>query len=43
LDYFLELLPFQPFKYYVEKIQTAIDLLEIDEDEAEDDSNTGKK
>ncbi|MDR3566298.1 MAG: VWA-like domain-containing protein [Negativicutes bacterium] len=39
LNYSLKLLPFEPFEYYVEKIQTAIDLLEVDEDGAEDDSN----
>lgn len=35
----LKLLPFQPFEYYVEHIQTAIDLLEADPDAAEDDSH----
>ncbi|MDR3560438.1 MAG: VWA-like domain-containing protein [Negativicutes bacterium] len=39
LNYSLKLLPFEPFEYYVEKIQTAIDLLEADNDGAEDDSN----
>jgi predicted metal-dependent peptidase len=39
LNYSLKLLPFEPFEYYVEKIQTAIDLLEEDPDAAEDDSN----
>ncbi len=39
LNYSLKLLPFEPFEYYVEKIQAAIDLLEADKDAAEDDSN----
>lgn len=39
LNYSLKLLPFEPFEYYVEKIQTAIDLLEADKDGTEDDSN----
>lgn len=39
LNYSLKLLPFESFEYYVEKIQTAIDLLEEDPDAAEDDSN----
>jgi len=43
LNFSLKLLPFEPFEYYVEKIQTAIDLLEVDEDEAEDDSNKDEK
>lgn len=38
-NYSLTLLPFEPFEYYVEKLQTAIDLLEADEDGAEDDSH----
>lgn len=38
LNYSLQLLPFKPFEYYAEKIQTAIDLLEEDKDGAEDDS-----
>ncbi|MGI6449201.1 MAG: VWA-like domain-containing protein [Desulfitobacteriia bacterium] len=37
-NYSLDLLPFQPFEYYVEKIQTALDLLEAEENAA-DDSN----
>ncbi|KJR45948.1 hypothetical protein UF75_3660 [Desulfosporosinus sp. I2] len=36
LNYSLELLPFKPFEYYLEEIQTALDLLEADEDEADD-------
>ena len=36
LNYSLELLPFKPFEYYVEEIQTALDLLEADADEADD-------
>jgi predicted metal-dependent peptidase len=43
LNYSLELLPYQPFEYYVEKIQTALDLLEEDKDGAEDDSNKDEK
>ena len=43
LNYSLKLLPFEPFEYYVEKIQIAIDLLEEDKDAAEDDSHTGEK
>ena len=39
LNYSLQLLPFKPFEYYAEKIQTAIDLLEEDKDGAEDDSH----
>ena len=35
--YSLKLLPFEPFEYYLEKLQTAIDLLEEDDDGAEDD------
>lgn len=36
LNYSLKLLPFNPFEYYVEEIQTALDLLEADEGEAND-------
>ncbi|WP_407309626.1 VWA-like domain-containing protein [Desulfosporosinus sp. SB140] len=50
LNYSLTLLPFKPFEYYVEEIQTALDLLEADEDEADDsipdeddDSNRDEK
>lgn len=43
LNYSLHLLPFEPFEYYVEKIQTAIDLLEADKEETEDDSNKDEK
>ncbi|EGW39714.1 VWA-like domain-containing protein [Desulfosporosinus sp. OT] len=52
LKYSLKLLPFNPFEYYVEEIQTALDLLEADEDEVEaddhnpdeaDDRNNGEK
>ncbi|KGK88366.1 von Willebrand factor A [Desulfosporosinus sp. HMP52] len=39
LNYSLNLLPFKPFEYYVEEIQTALDLLEADED-ASDESDT---
>ena len=39
LNYSLKLEPYEPFEYYVEKIQTDLDLLEEDEDGEEDDSN----
>lgn len=39
LNFSLKLLPFESFEYYAEKIQTAIDLLEEDEDAVEDDSH----
>ncbi|HAK73007.1 MAG TPA: hypothetical protein DCP36_04425 [Sporomusaceae bacterium] len=35
LNYALKLLPFEPFEYYVEQIQTALDLLEVVEDETD--------
>ena len=37
--YNLQLPPYEPFEYYVEKLQIAIDLLEEDEDSQEDDSD----
>lgn len=37
LNFSLKLLPFEPFEYYVEEIQTALDLLEETEDDPEDD------
>lgn len=43
LNYSLKLLPFESFEYYVEKIQTALDLLDVVEDETEDDSNQDEK
>jgi predicted metal-dependent peptidase len=43
LNYALKLLPFETFEYYVEKIQTAINLLEEDKDAAEADSNKDEK
>jgi len=43
LNYSLKLLPFESFEYYAEKIQTAIDLLDVDEDAIEDDSNNQEK
>ena len=44
LKYDLKLLPFKPFEYYVEKIQTALDLdLEEDKNDTEDDSNKDEK
>lgn len=42
LNYSLKLLPFEPFEYYVEKLQTALDLLEADKAE-EDDTTTEEK
>ncbi|SDI38253.1 vWA domain-containing protein [Desulfosporosinus hippei] len=36
VNYSLNLLPFKPFEYYVEEIQTALDLLEADEDTADE-------
>ncbi|GKX67623.1 VWA-like domain-containing protein [Inconstantimicrobium mannanitabidum] len=39
LNYSLKLLPYEPFEYYVENIQTALNLLEEDKDGVEDDSN----
>ncbi|MHC1761314.1 MAG: VWA-like domain-containing protein [Negativicutes bacterium] len=41
LNYSLRLLPFESFEYYVEKIQTALDLLEEVDDETEDDTPDG--
>lgn len=38
LYYSLKLLPFKPFEYYVEEIQAALDLLEADEDGADDNN-----
>ncbi len=43
LNYSLRLLPFEPFEYYVEQIQTALDLLEVVEDETENDSKADEK
>jgi len=39
LNYSLELLPFKAFEYYLEEIQTALDLLDADQD-ATDDNDT---
>lgn len=39
LNYSLKLKPFEPFEYYVEKLHTAVSLLEDDKDAAEDDSD----
>lgn len=39
LKYSLKLEPYEPFEYYVEKIQTELDLLEEDEDGEEEDSD----
>lgn len=43
LNFSLKLLPFEPFEYYVEEIQTALDLLEEAEDGPEDDHNRDKE
>ncbi|MFA6808321.1 MAG: VWA-like domain-containing protein, partial [Eubacteriales bacterium] len=45
LNYSLKLLPYKPFEYYAEKIQTTLDLLEEakDKDDDEDDSNKNGK
>lgn len=37
LNYLLKLPPFEPFEYYVEKIQAAVELLDVIEDEAQDE------
>lgn len=42
-NYSLKLLPYEPFEYYVENIQTALNLLEEDKDGVEDDSNKDEK
>lgn len=39
LNYSLKLFPYEPFEYYVENIQTALNLLEEDKDGVEDDIN----
>lgn len=36
LNYSLNLLPFKPFEYYVQELQTALNLLEADEDAADE-------
>ncbi|AHF06068.1 vWA domain-containing protein [Desulfitobacterium metallireducens] len=41
LNYSLKLLPFKPFEYYVGEIQTAIDLLEVDNESEEDNDQDG--
>lgn len=43
INFSLKLLPFETFEYYAEKLQTAIDLLETEEDETEDDHNQDEK
>lgn len=43
LNYSLKLLPFEPFEYYVAQIQTALDLLEVVEDDTENDSKADEK
>ncbi len=42
-NYSLKLPPFEPFEYYLENIQTAVDLLEEGKAEIEDDNTTGEK
>lgn len=39
LNYSLKLLPFKPFEYYLEEIQTALDLLDADEDAVDDNED----
>lgn len=39
LDYSLKLEPYETFEYYLEKIQTELDLMEPDDEGVEDDSN----
>lgn len=39
LDYSLKLEPYETFEYYLEKIQTELDLMEADDEGVEDDSN----
>ncbi|MGL5755879.1 MAG: vWA domain-containing protein [Paraclostridium sp.] len=39
VKYNLKLDPYETFEYYVEKLQTELDLQEVDEDGEEDDSN----
>lgn len=41
--YDLKLLPFQPFEYYVEKLQAVVDLTEEGKDDTEDDGNKNEK
>lgn len=44
LKFDLKLLPYKPFEYYAEKLQTAIDLAaEEEKDDTEDDSNKDEK
>lgn len=43
LKYSLELKPYQPFEYYVEKIQNEVDLQEEDEEGEEDDSRQNEE
>lgn len=43
LIYKIKLLPYEPFEYYAKQLQTAMDLLEDDEDAAEDDSAFDEK
>lgn len=43
LNYLLKLPPFETFEYYVEKIQAAVELLDIIEDEAQDEDSIHEK
>ena len=43
INYGLHLLPFEPFEYYVEKIQIAIALLEVVKDDSEEDDDQGEQ
>lgn len=43
LHYSLQMPPYEPFEYYAEKLQTAIDLLDEEEDSQEDDSSKEEK
>ena len=43
INYGLHLLPFEPFEYYVEKIQIAIALLEVVKDDSEEDGDQGEQ
>lgn len=43
VNYSLKLLPFEPFEYYLENIQTALNLLDVDKAGPEDDSNPAEE
>ena len=42
INYDLQLLPFEPFEYYVEKIQIALALLDVVKDDSEDEGDQGE-